>query len=233
MNNNSTDIIKRQLLIIQLLLEGKYVSTRQIQEHLATQGIDTKLRSIQRDLAMLEDILPVESRKDDKPYSWRWQKLSNTKSNQLSLSQAIALRLVETELKGVIPNDLYERLEPLFVKSNFVTGLSQIDSWDKLVSQDGPNSESTIHTEQGDNNFRAFPKQSIFPTSTFKSLMMGLRIKYEQRKNLEKTNNPKLGIRDIKELTIIFDNEEKQLLDDLTSNLQENNLESVAKLLNE
>ena len=86
MNNNSTDIIKRQLLIIQLLLEGKYVSTRQIQEHLATQGIDTKLRSIQRDLAMLEDILPVESRKDDKPYSWRWQKLSNTKSNQLSLS---------------------------------------------------------------------------------------------------------------------------------------------------
>ena len=58
MNNNSTDIIKRQLLIIQLLLEGKYVSTRQIQEHLATHGIDTKLRSIQRDLAMLEDILP-------------------------------------------------------------------------------------------------------------------------------------------------------------------------------
>lgn len=230
MNNNSTDIIKRQLLIIQLLLEGKYVSTRQIQEHLATQGIDTKLRSIQRDLAMLEDILPVECRKDDKPYSWRWQKLSNTKSNQLSLSQAIALRLVETELEGVIPNDLYERLEPLFVKSNFVTGLSQIDSWDKLVSQDGPNSESTIHTEQGDNNFRAFPKKYIFPTSPFKSLMMSLRIKYEQRKNLEKINNSKLGIRDAKELKIVFA-EEKQLLDDLALNLQEHNLDSLAILL--
>lgn len=230
MNNNSTDIIKRKLLIIQLLLEGKYVSTRQIQEHLATQGIDTKLRSIQRDLAMLEDILPVECRKDDKPYSWRWQKLSNTKSNQLSLSQAIALRLVETELEGVIPNDLYERLEPLFVKSNFVTGLSQIDSWDKLVSQDGPNSESTIHTEQGDNNFRAFPKKNIFPTSPFKSLMMSLRIKYEQRKNLEKINNSKLGIRDAKELKIVFA-EEKQLLDDLALNLQEHNLDSLAILL--
>ena len=233
MNNNSTDIIKRQLLIIQLLLEGKYVSTRQIQEHLATQGIDAKLRSIQRDLAMLEDILPLESRKDDKPYSWRWQRLSNTKSNQLSLSQAIALRLVETELKSVIPNDLYERLEPLFVKSNFVTGLSQIGSWDKLISQDGPNSESIIHTEQGDSNFRAFPKQSIFPTSPFKSLMISLRIKYEQRKNLEKTNNPKLGIRDFKELKIIFDDEERQLLDDLALNLQENNLDSLAILLTE
>lgn len=233
MNNNSTDIIKRQLLIIQLLLEGKYVSTRQIQEHLATQGIDAKLRSIQRDLAMLEDILPLESRKDDKPYSWRWQRLSNTKSNQLNLSQAIALRLVETELKSVIPNDLYERLEPLFVKSNFVTGLSQIGSWDKLISQDGPNSESIIHTEQGDSNFRAFPKQSIFPTSPFKSLMISLRIKYEQRKNLEKTNNPKLGIRDFKELKIIFDDEERQLLDDLALNLQENNLDSLAILLTE
>ena len=232
MNNNSTDIIKRQLLIIQLLLEGKYVSTRQIQEHLATHGIDTKLRSIQRDLAMLEDILPVECRKDDKPYSWRWQRLSNTKLNQLSLSQAIAIRLVETELKGVIPNDLYKRLEPLFVKSHFVTGLSQIDNWDKLISQDGKNSESIIHTEQGDSNFRAFPKQSIFPTSPFKSLMMSLRIKYEQRKNLEK-NNSKLRIRDFKELKIIFDDEERQLLDDLASNLQENNLDSVAKLLTE
>ena len=232
MNNNSTDIIKRQLLIIQLLLEGKYVSTRQIQEHLATHGIDTKLRSIQRDLAMLEDILPLECRKDDKPYSWRWQRLSNTKLNQLSLSQAIAIRLVETELKGVIPNDLYKRLEPLFVKSHFVTGLSQIDNWDKLISQDGKNSESIIHTEQGDSNFRAFPKQSIFPTSPFKSLMMSLRIKYEQRKNLEK-NNSKLRIRDFKELKIIFDDEERQLLDDLASNLQENNLDSVAKLLTE
>lgn len=233
MNNNSTDIIKRQLLIIQLLLEGKYVSTRQIQEHLATHGIDTKLRSIQRDLAMLEDILPLESRKDDKPYSWRWQRLSNTKSNQLSLSQAIALRLVETELKGVIPNDLYERLEPLFVKSNFVTGLSQIGSWDKLISQDGPNSESIIHTEQADNNFRASPKQHIFPTSLLKSFMMGLRIKYEHRKNLEKTNNSKLRIRDIKELKIIFDDEKRQILEDLASNLQENNLDSLARLLNE
>ena len=145
----------------------------------SSKSFSDKVGAVQRDLAMLEDILPLKCRKDDKHYSWRWQRLSNTTSNQLSLSQTIALRLVETELKGVIPNDLYERLEPLCVKSNFVTGLSQIGSWDKLISQDGPNSESTIHTEQGDNNFHASPKQHIFPTSPFKSLMLSLRIKYE------------------------------------------------------
>lgn len=126
MNNTTQQLIKRQLLIIQLLLKGHYVSTQQIQNYLKEHGIETKLRTLQRDLISLEEILPIECRKDDKPYSWRWQRLSNTAEHQLSLSQAIALRLVETELKGIIPTDLYERLQPLFIKSHFVTGLSQL-----------------------------------------------------------------------------------------------------------
>lgn len=233
-NSNSTDIIKRQLLIIQLLLEGNYVSTRQIQGHLAKHNIDAKLRSIQRDLVTLEDILPVECRKDDKPYSWRWQRLNNTKLNQLSLSQAIALRLVETELKGVIPAELYNRLEPLFVKSHFVTGLSQIDNWDTLISQDGQNSQSMAQTEQSDNNnFPAFPKQSIVPTSLLKNLIMSLRIRYEQHRAIEKIIDFEPKTTNTDELEIVLNDEEKQLLNRLVSNLQESNLNSVAKLLTE
>ena len=234
MNNNSTDIIKRQLLIIQLLLEGHYVSTKQVQEHLATHGIDAKLRSVQRDLVTLEEILPVECRKDDKPYSWRWQRLSNTKLNQLSLSQAIALRLVETELKGVIPTDLYNKLEPLFVKSHFVTGLSQIDNLGKLILQDERDLEFAGHTRlENTKGFHAFPKHSVFPTSPLKSLIMSLRVKYEQRRNIEKMNNFELKNADIEELKIMLENNEKQLLNQLASHLQENNLDSVAKLLTE
>lgn len=232
-NNNSADIIKRQLLIIQLLLEGNYVSTRQIQGHLAKHNIDAKLRSIQRDLVTLEDILPVECRKDDKPYSWRWQRLNNTKLNQLSLSQAIALRLVETELKGVIPADLYNRLEPLFVKSHFVTGLSQIDNWDTLISQDGQNSQSMAQTVQSDNSFHAFPKQSIVPTSLLKNLIMSLRVRYEQRHNIEKIIDFKSKATNTGDIEVVLDDEEKQLLSRLESNLQESNLNSVAKLLTE
>lgn len=233
-NSNSADIIKRQLLIIQLLLEGNYVSTRQIQEYLAKHNIDAKLRSIQRDLVTLEDILPVECRKDDKPYSWRWQRLNNTKLNQLSLSQAIALRLVETELKGVIPTDLYNRLEPLFVKSHFVTGLSQIDNWDTLISQNGQNSQSMVQTEQGDNNsFHAFPNQSIIPTSLLKNLIISLRVRYEQHRSIEKTIDFETETTSTEELEVVLDDEEKQLLNRLASNLQESNLNSVAKLLTE
>lgn len=233
-NSNSADIIKRQLLIIQLLLEGNYVSTRQIQEHLAKHNIDAKLRSIQRDLVTLEDILPVECRKDDKPYSWRWQRLNNTKLNQLSLSQAIALRLVETELKGVIPNDLYNRLEPLFMKSHFVTGLSQIDNWDTLISQNGKNLQSMLQTEQKNNNsFHAFPSQSIIPTSLLKNLIVSLRVKYEQRRGIAKTLDFSTEITNTEELEFVLHDEEKQLLNRLALNLKESNLNLVAELLTE
>ena len=231
MNNNSSDIIKRQLLIIQLLLEGNYVSTRQIQEHLATHSIKTKLRSIQRDLLTLEDILPIECRKDDKPYSWRWQKLSNTRHNQLSLSQAIALRLVETELKGVIPTDLYDRLEPLFIKSHFVTGLSQIESIDKLTSTNMLDLEKDTNLENK-KSLRASPKSSIIPASPLINLIMNLRVKLEQRKNMKK-NSSELKVSNSEELDDLLEDKEKQLIERLTANLQENNLNSVAKLLTE
>ena len=233
-NSNSADIIKRQLLIIQLLLEGNYVSTRQIQGHLARHNIDAKLRSIQRDLVTLEDILPVECRKDDKPYSWRWQRLNNAKLNQLSLSQAIALRLVETELKGVIPTDLYNRLEPLFVKSHFVTGLSQIDNWDTFISQNGQNSQSMAQTEQNDNNsFHAFPNQSIVPTSLLKNLIMSLRVRYEQNRKIDKIIDFETKTTSTEALEVVLNDEEKQILSRLASNLQESNLSSVAMLLTE
>ena len=233
-NSNSADIIKRQLLIIQLLLEGNYVSTRQIQGHLARHNIDAKLRSIQRDLVTLEDILPVECRKDDKPYSWRWQRLNNAKLNQLSLSQAIALRLVETELKGVIPTDLYNRLAPLFVKSHFVTGLSQIDNWDTLISQNGQNSQSMAQTEKNDNNsFHAFPNQSIAPTSLLKNLIMSLRVRYEQHRKIDKIIDFETKTTSTEVLEVVLNDEEKQILSRLASNLQESNLSSVAMLLTE
>ena len=177
-NNSSTDIIKRQLLSIQLLLEGNYVSTRQIQEHLLKSGIETKLRSLQRDLAALEEILPIECRKDDKPYSWRWQRLAATCEHQLSLSQAIALRLVETELRGVIPEDLYDRLQPLFMKSHFVTGLSQLTN---LASTSVKSNTGVAALD--DPKRSSHSSFNIIAQSPMQRLLMKLRIELERRKN--------------------------------------------------
>ena len=75
MNNTSNNVIKRQLLIIQYLIESNYVSTTDILTHLESKGIDTQIRTIQRDLNLLSEIVPLEVRTEDKPYSWRWKRL--------------------------------------------------------------------------------------------------------------------------------------------------------------
>jgi len=75
--------------------------------------MDVQIRTIQRDLNLLNEIVPLEVRTDDKPYIWRWKRLKNTSTHTLRIAQALALRIVETELKGIIPDDLYYQLEPL------------------------------------------------------------------------------------------------------------------------
>ena len=127
MNNTSNNVIKRQLLVIQYLIESNYVSTMDILTHLESKGIDTQIRTIQRDLNLLSEIVPLEVRTEDKPYSWRWKRLKNASVHTLSTAQILALRIVETQLKGVIPDDLYDQLQPLFIRSHFASALSQID----------------------------------------------------------------------------------------------------------
>ncbi|QRO13054.1 hypothetical protein I6J32_10745 [Moraxella osloensis] len=157
MNNTATQIIKRQLLIIQFFLANNYVSTLDIQDYLKEKDFDIPLRTLQRDLTTLSEILPIECRKEDKPYSWRWQRLANTSCHGLSMSQALALRIVETELKGVIPKDLYERLTPLFIKAQFIKGLAEIEMSEFDWSNDGDKHEDRF---SGTHGFRNFVPQS-------------------------------------------------------------------------
>ena len=129
MSSATKNIIQRQWHIINfLLLDNGYVSTNDIKEYLDQQGIHAEIRTIQRDLRLLEDIIPLECRDDDKPYSWRWQRLPNTKKHQLTLSQALAFRLIETELKEHIPSELMTRLQPVLIKSRFTLAMAQSEN---------------------------------------------------------------------------------------------------------
>lgn len=219
------EIIKRQLLIIQLLLKGNYVSTKQIQEYLSKSGIDTKLRTLQRDLVTLEELLPIECRKDDKPYSWRWQRLDNTDHNQLSLSQAIALRLVETELKGVIPNDLYERLQSLFIKSHLVTGLSQLSDFDKIKSYEVGKNNSAQEVRLNPIKFNAV---SISP---LQRLIMTLRAKQIHIKSNIKLTTAKPSGSANKDLLCKIDRKDTAVIKELKDSLLNSDLQNIADLL--
>ncbi len=127
MSNTTKSIIARQWQIIDFLLQvGNYVSTSQIQSHLKEKGMEAEMRTVQRDLKLLQEIIPLECRTDDKPYSWRWQRLDNANEHHLNLTQAVAFRLIETELKQHIPSDLMLQLDPILMKARFVLAMANV-----------------------------------------------------------------------------------------------------------
>lgn len=215
MNNTSANIIKRQLMIIQFLLESNYVSTEDIQKYLKENGIDAQIRSIQRDLTVLEQILPLESKKEDKPYSWRWQRMANTSIHGLSMSQALALRIVETELKGVIPDDLYHRLSPLFIKAQFIRGISDINSSkQKSVAEFIDSSPTHIHKPTG-----------IISTSPSQQILLKLRsaLARFQSKNKQYNQNDKINTvyqEDLQNLSKVLKDKELDFLSDMLNNYE-------------
>lgn len=118
MSQTKNNQIIRQWHIIQyLLVADGYVSSDNVLAYIQDLGISVTDRTIQRDLVLLSEIFPIECRKDDKPYSWRWERLPNTKKSQLNYRQAAVLTLVNNELKDFIPEDLFKRLMPLFIKA--------------------------------------------------------------------------------------------------------------------
>lgn len=123
MSTESSKGLKRQWHIVWYLLNGVYVSTTNIRDHLATLGIDAELRTIQRDLLLLENIFPLECRRESIPHSWRWRRAAETTASGLSLTQALTVRLVEDQLHDVMSPKMLQELQPLFAKARLVTGV--------------------------------------------------------------------------------------------------------------
>lgn len=127
MSTESSKAILRQWHIIWYLVGGHYVSTSNIREHLQTLGVEVELRTIQRDLNMLEKVLPIECRRDSMPHSWRLIKAQEASAGYLSMTQALTIRLVEEQLKDVMSAKQIEELQPLFLRARFVTGMEQLE----------------------------------------------------------------------------------------------------------
>ena len=120
MSKGSSQVITRQWMMIQFLLNSKYVSTTEIEKHLFSKGIVTTQRTIQRDLNLLETLFPLECRRDCMPYNWRWKKVEQSVKG-LSLSQALILRLVDDQLSDILPEHTQQELLPLFQKARLIT----------------------------------------------------------------------------------------------------------------
>lgn len=115
--SNSTAIARQWQIVLFLSQANGYTSSTMILDHLQTLGLEADLRTIQRDLRILEQHFPLECNTSDRPYSWRWRHLAQATTHMLTFEQAIGLWFVEKELKDHIPESILKDLEPLLMRA--------------------------------------------------------------------------------------------------------------------
>ncbi|MDI1232448.1 MAG: WYL domain-containing protein [Methylobacter sp.] len=94
---------------------GRWDKASEIAARLNDTGYTASLRTVQRDLKELSEIFPIElNDKNPQDYGWRWIKGANLDIPGMSVSEALAMRLVETHLKQLLPVALLDGLQSVF-----------------------------------------------------------------------------------------------------------------------
>jgi hypothetical protein len=110
-----SDTLLRQLEMLRLIprLPRKIV-TSTLKSRLADSGYDIDLRTIQRDLLKLSDILPLVA-DNAKPQGWSWQATAPAQDfPALDQQTALTFRLVESYMQHLLPISTLNYLNPWF-----------------------------------------------------------------------------------------------------------------------
>ena len=114
MGTSSTTALHRQWLLLQRLPRHRWIGTTELQQDLQREGIDTNLRTIQRDLVALAEHFPLESN-GLSPQGWRWKADAPVMQlPHMTSSQALTFLMVEQHLAALMPASLLNELRPWF-----------------------------------------------------------------------------------------------------------------------
>lgn len=95
--------------------DGHWDKASEITTKLNEAGYAVSVRTVQRDLKELSEIFPIElNDKNARDYGWRWSKGANLNIPGMSVSEALAMRLVEMHLKQLLPTAMLDGLQGVF-----------------------------------------------------------------------------------------------------------------------
>lgn len=95
--------------------DGQWDKASEITNKLNDRGYAVSIRTVQRDLQELSEIFDIEiNNKNPRDYGWRWRKGANLNIPGMSVSEALAMRLVETHMKQLLPATMLGCLQGVF-----------------------------------------------------------------------------------------------------------------------
>ncbi len=95
--------------------DGRWDKASDIAARLNDSGYKVSVRTVQRDLKDLSEIFPIELN-DNNPrdFGWRWPKGTHLDIPGMSIPEALAMRLVETHVKQLLPESMLDGLQGVF-----------------------------------------------------------------------------------------------------------------------
>lgn len=135
-----SDTLSRQWLMLQWIpRQPRKITSRELVEHLQSEGFVIAKRTVERDLVALSGVFPLMADERNKPFGWSWQK----DAPQFSLPgmaplQALVLNLARGHLAPLLPAHLLQPLEPYFQQADVTLrqtlGKSGLRGWNKRVA---------------------------------------------------------------------------------------------------
>jgi predicted DNA-binding transcriptional regulator YafY len=126
-----SDTLLRQLAMLRKLPRyPRKIATIALKESLLAEGFEIDLRTIQRDLNKLSEVLPLVS-DNAKPQGWSWQAhVKPLDMPALDLQTALTFSLVQSHLQSLLPSATLDYLAPWFntahgVLDKFGNGLAK------------------------------------------------------------------------------------------------------------
>ena len=110
------DTLKRQWHMLRLIPRAPAkITARDLHSRLLLHGYDIHKRTIERDLIDLSTIFPLVADERERPFGWAWkQDAPHLDIPRLTPEEALALKLLEQYLKGLLPLSVVEHLIPHF-----------------------------------------------------------------------------------------------------------------------
>ena len=121
--NNKKNTLQRQWEMMRMLtvsradtkLDGRWDKASDITAKLNDAGYDVSVRTVQRDLKELSEIFPIElNDKNPRDFGWRWPKGAHLDIPGMSIPEALAMSLVETHMKQLLPATMLDGLQGVF-----------------------------------------------------------------------------------------------------------------------
>lgn len=129
----TNQVIERQWEILNLIPPKKPgITTRALADELERQGMDVSIRSIERDLIDLSRRFALVCNDKGKPYGWYWMNGGGVSLPALTLADALSLRIVEKQLRPLLPEPMLKALE-----SRFSEAKQKLDA----LSDENPNAQ--------------------------------------------------------------------------------------------